>query len=241
MRSRIRHGDGTTSAPLEAVLDQTGTTALVIVAKGKLVYEHYANGGGRDAVNRCFSVTKSFASALVGIAIGEGRLSGIDQPISEHLPEFAGRPTGELTLRHLLEMRSGIRFIPGPQPWSDDAICYFSPDCRAATRRVPVTDPIGGFFHYNDYHPFLVGMILERVMGKPIGQTFGQRLWQRMGVQLSGKPDDRQQAQRLRSSRERPQRDHLGPCKIRPPLPQPWTVGGSTNRAIRMGALKHWT
>ena len=178
----IRHGTGTTSAPLEAVLDQTGTTGLVIVAKGKLVYERYANGGGRDAVNRCFSVTKSFASALVGIAIGEGRLCGIDQPISEHLPEFAGRPTGELTLRHLLEMRSGIRFVPGPQPWSDDAICYFSPDCRSATRRVPITDPVGGFFHYNDYHPFLVGMILERVMGEPVGRTFERRLWQRIGV-----------------------------------------------------------
>lgn len=178
----VRPRQDAPAAALEAVLDGTGTTALVIVSGGRLAYEHYANGGAREAVNRCFSVTKSFASALVGIAIADGRLPGIDAPIAEILPEFRGRAAGDLTLRHLLEMRSGIRFVEKKLPWTDDAICYFAPDCRAAARRVRVTDPAGDYFHYNDYHLFLVGMILERVMGEPIARTFERTLWQRIGT-----------------------------------------------------------
>jgi CubicO group peptidase (beta-lactamase class C family) len=173
---------GPVSAPLEAVLDETGTTALVVVAKGRLVYEHYANGGARAAINRCFSVTKSLTSALIGIAVGDGRVSSIDAPISTFLQELAGRPTGGLTLRHLMEMRSGIRYVAGPLPWQDDAICYYSPECRAAALRAPVTDPVGRYFHYNDYHLFLTGMILERVMGEPLADFFERRLWQPIGA-----------------------------------------------------------
>ncbi len=178
----VRSPEGETSAPLETVLEQSGTTGLVVVAGGRLVYEHYANGGGREVVNRCFSVTKSFTSALVGIALGEGRLDGIDRPIAEILPELADRPSGALTLRHLLEMRSGIRYVEAKLPWSDDTICYYAPDCRAAARRAPVTDPVGATFHYNDYHLFLVGMVLERVMGEPVAATFQRLLWQKIGT-----------------------------------------------------------
>ncbi len=173
---------GQVSAPLETVLDRTGTTGLVVIAKGKLVYEHYANGGARETINRCFSVTKSFTSALLGIAVGDGRIATIDAPISEFLPELAGHRKGELTLRHLMEMRSGIRYVAGPLPWQDDAICYYSPDCRAAAMQAPVTDPVGRNFHYNDYHLFLAGMILERVMGEPVADIFERRLWQRIGA-----------------------------------------------------------
>lgn len=179
---RLRRDAGEEVVDLAPLLAATGTTALVTVTAGRIVQEWYAPGHGRAVVGRVFSVTKSFASALVGAAIADGFLPGIEGRLETLLPEFAGTPTGPLTLRHLLEMRAGIRFRPGPLPWSDDAICYFSPDCRAATRRAPVTDPVGAQFHYNDYHPFLIGMVLERATGEPLAAYAGRRLWQRIGA-----------------------------------------------------------
>lgn len=178
----LRLPNGLRRTELVPLLETTGTTALVVVTGGRVVLEWYGGGLAREVPGRVFSVTKSFASALVGAAIADGFLPGLEVTVAEVLPEFAARPTGRLSLRHLLEMRSGLRFRDGPQPWTDDAICYLSPDCRAAARRVPVTDPVGAAFHYNDYHPFLVGMMLERAVGVPIETYAEGRLWHRIGA-----------------------------------------------------------
>lgn len=179
----LRGPAGPETTDLVPLLERTGTSALLVLSRGAVAFEWYGNGGGRHTPGRCFSVTKSFASALLGIAIAEGALGGLDATLADCLPELQNDPKGALSLRHLMEMRSGIRFVAGPLPWSDDAICYFSPDCRAAARRAPVTDPVGAFFHYNDYHLFLVGMMLERATGMPVQDFFARRLWQRIGAE----------------------------------------------------------
>ncbi len=173
---------GPVPTEIEPLLDKSGTTALVVVRGGEVVFERYGNGGAREVPGRCFSVTKSFASALVGAAAADGFVAGVKACVGDHVAELAGTSIGALTLGHLLEMRSGIRFREGPLPWSDDAICYLSTDCRAAARRAPLTDPVGAYFHYNDYHPFLVGMVLERATGEPVERYFERRLWQPMGA-----------------------------------------------------------
>lgn len=179
----VNDPQGPRDVAVDSLLAETGTTALVVVSGGRIVLEWYAPGARRDLPGRNFSVTKSFASALVGAAIADGAIAGLETRVDDHLPEFAGSGIGGLSLRHLLEMRSGIRFVEGPLPWSDDAICYFSPDCRAATRRARIVDPVGTQFHYNDYHPFLVGMMLERATGEPIAAYAERRLWQRIGAE----------------------------------------------------------
>ena len=144
---RVRWPGATRKTSLVDLLTATGTTALVVVTGGRIVHEWYGPGAGREVVGRCFSVTKSFASALVGAAIAYGHIAGLESQVADYLPDFADAPVGALTLRHLLEMRSGLRFRPGPAPWSNDAICYLSPDCRGATRRARITDPVGVRFH----------------------------------------------------------------------------------------------
>ena len=71
-RLPISTGKGGPAAPLENLLAETGTTALVVLHKGRVGFDHYPNGGARERPNRCFSVTKSIASALVGLALGSG-------------------------------------------------------------------------------------------------------------------------------------------------------------------------
>ena len=74
--------------PLAQLLMETGTTAFLALSDGEIAWEHYPNGGSRERLNRAFSVTKSVASALVGVALGAGRIASIEEPIGRYLPEL---------------------------------------------------------------------------------------------------------------------------------------------------------
>lgn len=181
---RISKDGVETTTELQALLERTGTTAFVVIKDQQLLYEAYPNGGSRGSVNRCFSVTKSILSALIGIAIAEGRFGGIGDSVKAYLPEFAGSALGDLSIAHLLQMHSGIHFSEGPFPWSDEVKTYHSPNCRARASAARVTDAVGRFFHYNDYHPFLLAMMLERAAGESISSFLERALWKRIGMQF---------------------------------------------------------
>jgi CubicO group peptidase (beta-lactamase class C family) len=111
-------------AHVEAWLAERGTVALLVLRDGRLVHERYFDGFTRETVGTSFSVAKSVVSALVGIALHEGQIASLDEPLTRWLPELLQRNArfGAVTLRHLLAMRSGIAFDEGyGRPWSDVA------------------------------------------------------------------------------------------------------------------------
>jgi len=73
---------------LEAFLTKTGTQAFIVIQDDAILYEGYFNGAQRDSIVTSFSVAKSFASALVGIAIQEGYIQSADDPIAHYLPNW---------------------------------------------------------------------------------------------------------------------------------------------------------
>ena len=184
-RLPISTGKGKPEVPLEHLLVNTGTTALVVLNGGQIVWEHYPNGGSRWRLNRCFSVTKSVASALVGIAVGDGLIGSVEDPVGRYLTELRDSAVGKLTIVHLLEMRSGIRFVEGLLPWDDEPRTYYATDMRSRLLRSRVTDPVGRFFHYNDWHPLLISLILERATGKTVTDWLQEKLWDPLGAEYS--------------------------------------------------------
>jgi CubicO group peptidase (beta-lactamase class C family) len=75
-------------------------------------------------------LAKSFTSALVGIAIGEGLIKSVDDPIVNYLPELKGRGFNPITIRNLLMMQSGIRYRIADFPWDEDSLAYYLFSCR---------------------------------------------------------------------------------------------------------------
>jgi CubicO group peptidase (beta-lactamase class C family) len=174
---------------LEQFLATTSTTAFLIVRGDTLLYEGYFNGAARDSVQTSMSVAKSVLGALVGIAVGEGRIGSVDDPITRYVPELAARDPrfGQITLRHLLAMRSGLRYAEGGGPWGDDTATYYAPDLRAlALTRTEVVEAPGRRFHYNNFNPLLVGLALERAVGMPVATYLAQRLWRPLGMEADG-------------------------------------------------------
>lgn len=178
--------------PLEDFLEVTNTTAFIVLRGDALLYEGYFNDSSREGIQSSFSVAKSFASTLVGIAIEEGFIGSLDDHITTYIPELLERDQrfGNITLRHLLEMTSGLRFERDESnPFSDDFITSHSPDMRKAALESEIVETAGQRFHYNDYNPLLIGMVLERATGMSVAEYLETRLWGPMGAEGVGSWD----------------------------------------------------
>jgi CubicO group peptidase (beta-lactamase class C family) len=174
--------------PLVAYLEETHTTAFIILHGDELLYEGYFNGSSREATQTSVSVAKSFASTLVAIAIEEGYIASLDDPVTTYIPELLEQDTrfGNITLRHLLTMSSGIGYHRNSNPLHDGTKTYYAPDLRALALESRIEEPPGTRFLYNDYNPLLIGMVLERATNMSVSEYLETRLWQPMGAEADG-------------------------------------------------------
>jgi len=175
---------------LENFLTGTGTQAFIVIQNDVILYENYFNGTQRDSLVTSMSVAKSFDSALIGIAISEGYLKSVDDPITDYLPELAARDQRfqNITIRHLLTMQSGLRYDEDrPLSSSDGSLTYGFNDLRhlALTETEIVGQP-GERWLYNNYNPLLLGMVLERVTGKTVTAYLQEKIWSRVGMEFDG-------------------------------------------------------
>ena len=176
-------------AGFDAFLRGTQSLGFVVVHQDRLVYERYFNGANRLSLQTSFSVAKSFLSTLVGIAIDDGLIESVADPVTDYLPELAERdPRFErITLRDLLAMSSGLRYeeqeLP-MLPWGDDINTYYGGDLRElALNDTQIVGPPGEAWHYNNYNPLLLGMVLERATGMSVSEYMATRLWQPLGAE----------------------------------------------------------
>ena len=175
---------------LDELLKRTGTRAFLILKDDKLIHETYLESS-RKEVNTSFSSAKSFNSALIGAAIADGYIGSADDPMIRYIPELAGRGLDQLTIRDLLLMNSGIRYVEGDElpfyyaPFADDPLTYYPPDLRKVALSVEASGaPIGEAFRYNNYHPLLEGIILERATGRHVAEYLQEKFWKPMGAEF---------------------------------------------------------
>jgi CubicO group peptidase (beta-lactamase class C family) len=174
---------------LDEFLRETDTLAFVVVHEDALVRERYFDGATRESLQTSFSVAKSFVSTLVGIAIDEGLIGSVDDPVTKYVPELARRDPRfrQITLRHLLTMSSGLRWEEGGFPsLGDDTYTYYGVDLRdLALSRTRIVSPPGVAWQYNDYNPLLLGLVLERATGTSVSDFMATRLWQPLGAEAA--------------------------------------------------------
>jgi len=175
----------------EAFLEENQTQAFLVIQDGNVLYEEYFNDTARDSIVTSFSVAKSFTSALIGIAIDEGYINSVNDPVTDYLPELSSRDSRfkNITIRDLLMMSSGLEYeedrflgLNG-----DDALTTYYPDQRQlALENTNIIDPPGQYFLYNKYHPQLLGMILERTTGVSVTEYLQEKIWDPLGMEFDG-------------------------------------------------------
>ncbi|MGB4122749.1 MAG: serine hydrolase [Bacteroidales bacterium] len=167
-------------------LENTKTVALLIIKNDTLQFEHYSKGFQADAMVSSFSVSKSFVSALVGIIIEEGYIKSVHQSVTGFIPELLNSDIrfSKITLEHLLNMQSGIRFNEGySTPFSDMAKYYYGKNLKKYVGRLKIKSAPGLEYDYVSVNSLLLGIVLERVTGGNLAELIEQRLWRPLGME----------------------------------------------------------
>jgi CubicO group peptidase (beta-lactamase class C family) len=147
---------------------------LLVIKNGYLVAEKYFNGGSIEQKGHVQSVTKSYTSALVGIALDQGCLTNLDQKMMDFFPEFAGQISDprkqQITIRDMLQMRSGY-------PWeeTDPALweALLSGDYLPLIVHFPLVSDPGTDFNYSGITTHLLGVIVARSCDTDL-KSFGE-------------------------------------------------------------------
>jgi CubicO group peptidase (beta-lactamase class C family) len=141
------------------------TRAVIVVKDGRIIAERYAPGFGASTPFLGWSATKSVTSALVGVLVAQGRLS-LDAPAPVAAWRRPGDPRGAITLRNLLQMSSGLKFIEDYVPGSDSSqMLFHEADMAGYAASQPLKHPPGRFWDYSSGTANIVSRIVEDAVG----------------------------------------------------------------------------
>jgi len=173
---------------LPELLETSETTAFLVIKGDSIIYEGYFNDYTRESINTSFSAGKSITSLLIGKALDEELLQSLNDPVTNYLPDLVKRDVryANLTLLHLLNMRSGIQFKDHDLPWGDKPKAYYYPRLRERIYELPIKKYPGSEFQYNSYNPIVAGMILEKVCGYSPAEYFEKKIWDKLGMEYGG-------------------------------------------------------
>lgn len=168
-------------------LATNAVAGLVVLKDGRRVAEICQRGVTPDTLWHSCSLAKSIASTLVGVAIAEGAIGSIDDPVTRYVPLGGGYRA--VTLRQVLRMCSGIRWnedyvdptsdrrqlLEVQARWQPGGIIGFMTGLPAAT-------PPGGAWAYNTGESYLVAAVVEAATGMRLTDYLSSRIWSRIGM-----------------------------------------------------------
>ncbi|RAY14200.1 serine hydrolase [Actinomadura craniellae] len=174
--------DGRTRT-LENFLSSSSTQGFVVLdgQTQELLVERY-HLADRNTRFQSWSMAKSFTSAAIGIAIGEGHIRSVDDPVTKYIPELAGSGYAGVSLRHLLWMSSGVTWdetldVPGVHVGASIGV----PLPRMAAQRVRGWEP-GTRFNYTSMNSFVLAWAVTKATGVPYERYVERKLWQPAGM-----------------------------------------------------------
>jgi CubicO group peptidase (beta-lactamase class C family) len=165
-------------------------SGLLILKDGKIAFERYELGNNETTRWMSMSVVKSITSTLVGVAIRDGYIKSIDDPVTKYLPTLAGSTYEGVTIRNLLQMASGVK-------WDET---YTNP---ASDRRrmlelqlsgkpgsilqlmstLPRAGEPGTIWNYNTGETQVVGELVHAAVRRPVAQYLSERIWSKFGME----------------------------------------------------------
>ena len=172
----------------ETFLKETNTNAFLIIRNGKITYEQYWNGKTKSTVLPSYSVAKTMTSLLIGQLIDEGKIKESDTFVSI-LPKFkANSSFDKVTIRDLLDMNSGIgvsdNYPTGPSGWGVAiSQMYATTDINwFLMHNRKMREEPGTFPEYRSVNTQMLGMIIQKVIGRSLAEEFTDRVWQKVGA-----------------------------------------------------------
>lgn len=168
---------------VEQFLTDTKTTALLVIQDDGIRYEKYYMGGSENTLFVSNSIGKSFVSALFGIALSEGAITSVDDPLGTYIPAFRGTALEDIPLKACLQMASGIDFD------EENDMNLFSlktllgvPAIRAIAKYGVQEKPFTRR-RYQSINTEILGEVIVQATGKSLAAYMEEKLWTQIGVQ----------------------------------------------------------
>ncbi|WP_066835292.1 serine hydrolase domain-containing protein [Rufibacter ruber] len=171
--------------PLDQYLADRETVAFLIIQNDTIQYEQYFNGYEQSSTVASFSMAKSVTSMLIGTAVEDGLIKSVDEPITHYLPELKKNGLENVTIRHVLQMTSGIEFNESyVNPFGDAASFYYGRNLRQYVNNMQPKAAPGQGFDYISGNTQILGAILDKVVApKTVTQYLQERIWQHLGME----------------------------------------------------------
>jgi CubicO group peptidase (beta-lactamase class C family) len=180
----INYNKAGISQNLQSYLEKNKSIAFLIIKNDSLVHEQYWDGYDATSKSNSFSVAKSFVSSLIGVAIKEGKIKSVDQPVSEFLPEFKEGDKKNITIKHLLMMSSGLNWNESyANPLSVTTEAYYGTDLIKAISGLNAVEEPGKIFSYKSGDTQILGFVIEKATGKSLSDYAHEKLWSPMGAE----------------------------------------------------------
>ena len=159
--------------------------SLLVARHGIIVRDEYYQGRGPKSLANVKSASKSIISALVGIAIADGELEGVDQPIAPFFPEYVGSNADstlrEVTVGNLLSMQAGLE----PTSFGNYGAWVTSSNWVRYALQQPFTGAPGGRMLYSTGNTHLLSAILTRATGRNTFAYARDRIARPLGIELA--------------------------------------------------------
>ncbi len=172
-------------------LKATSTTSLLVVRDGEIVFEDYYLGTSPEDKRISWSIAKSFLSALFGIAVDEGKIASLNDPVTKYVPKLRQSAYNGVAIIDVLHMASGVRF--------DEDYLDFNSDINRMGRILALGGSMdefaagiverereaGSLRQYVSIDTHVLAMVLRAVTGKSLHELFEENLWSKIGASSS--------------------------------------------------------
>ncbi|MDO5106458.1 serine hydrolase [Capnocytophaga sp.] len=169
---------------LEKLHQKYQSVAFLIFKNDSIWHERYFDRYTENSKSNSFSMAKTYVSALLGKAIFDGYIKGLNQPVSDFLSGFSQGKAARLTVGDLASMASGSDWDESYyNPFSVTTQAYFDTDLRTVMQQVTITDEPGKQYIYQSGNTQLLAMVIEKATGKTLSNYLSESLWKPLGAE----------------------------------------------------------
>ncbi len=167
--------------PTEPFLQDTKTSALLVIQDDVIRYENYFFGGDEATAFSSNSMGKSFVSALMGFAVADGFIDSVNDPLGKYIPEFAGTDLENIPIKACLQMASGIDFNEDTDMNSFSMRTLMGTPAMEVIAGYGVQEPPFTYRRYLSINTEILGQVIKNATGKGLGEYMEEKLWTRIG------------------------------------------------------------
>ncbi|PTB90697.1 serine hydrolase, partial [Marivirga lumbricoides] len=165
----------------QQILDKYSTTAFLVIQDTAILFEKYYEGYSENEISNSFSAAKSIISLLIGIAIDEGKIQSVFQPVADFIPSFEKGEKEAVTIRDLLMMSSGIQWNEAyMNPFSVTTQAYYGGDLKEIVNDLRMEGASGEKFEYKSINTQVLAEVLEVATGQSVSDYASNRLWRKI-------------------------------------------------------------